>query len=246
MAQDEMKKYGRDSLFTPLFQYMQNKEVDSAFAFLDSINIETHGLPYYKAAQLIKLDIKFDVGSWDMSIANDIQNLLPYWEADSLNLLNMYAIVCKKNGELEEARKTFEFCYQKREDPIFLCNIMGMNNLENRTEENLQYESKIVKDSLNRGYYMLGSTYLKLGKNKKAFDFYALHLESSPSKFREPETCLKLIEIIQQENYKVDACEYYKLLPQYFDSLSPYELNRDKEFIADMRKKYESIDLDCE
>ena len=116
IAQDEMQKYGQDPLFAPLFTYMLNKEVDSAFAFLDSISIEGHGLPHYKAAQLIKLDIKFDLGRWDMSIANDIQNLLPYWESDSLNLLNMYAIVCKKNGELKEARETFEFCYQKREE----------------------------------------------------------------------------------------------------------------------------------
>lgn len=225
---------------------MQIKEVDSALAFLDSISIDAHGLARYKAAQLFKLDIKHDLGRWDMSIADDIQNLLPYWEEDSLNLLNMYAIVCKKNGKLKEARETFEFCYDKRKDPIFLFNIMGMNNLENRSNENLQYESKIINDSLTIGFYMLGSTYEELGKNKQAFDYYVLYLESVPSKFREPEACLKLIEIIQKENYKVDACEYYNSLHQYFESLSPYELNKDKGFITKMRDKFESIELDCQ
>ena len=78
IAQEEKEIYGRDSIFTPLFQHMQNAEVDSAIFFLESISIEEHGMPYFKAAQLYKLDIKLDLGTWDMSIAKDIQNLLPY------------------------------------------------------------------------------------------------------------------------------------------------------------------------
>jgi len=244
-AQTELDQYGRDSLFTPLFKYMENRKYDSAMVFLDGITLEKYPLHYYKTALMYKIDIKLDSDHWDMSLVNDMGEMLKYWEADSSNYLNMYGVVLRRNGLNEKAREIFELGYSKYGDQIYLNNILSLNNIEEKPEQNLKYEDAIIKDSIVNGYHILGESYRQLNDLNKALYYFKLYESQSRGAYLNPKVYIEIIELIQEAKTEDNICEYKKLFVNYIENLSDYEKSREKDEIEKLKKEMNDLKLKC-
>lgn len=244
-AQTELDQYGRDSLFIPLFNHMENRQYDSAMVFLDGITLDKYPLHYYKTALMYKIDIKLDSKNWDMSLVNDMGEMLNYWEGDSSNYLNMYGVVLRRNGLNEKAREIFELGYSKYGNQIYLNNILSLNNIEEKPERNLEYEDAIMKDSIINGYHILGESYHQLNEFNKALYYFKLYESASRGDYLNPKVYIEIIELIQETKVEDDICQYKELFVSYIENLSDYEKEREKDEIEKLNKEMNNLKLKC-
>lgn len=244
-AQTELDQYGNDPLFIPLFNHMKNKQYDSAMVFLDGIILDKYPLHYYKTALMFKIDIKLDNYQWDMSLVNDMGEMLKYWEADSSNFLNMYGVVLRRNGLNEKAREIFELGYSKYGDQIYLNNILSLNNIEEKPERNLKYEDAIIKDSIISGYFILGESYRQLKELNKAIYYFKLYESTTRGAEINPRVYIEIIKIINETKVDEDVCFYKNLFVSYIENLSEYEKQRVISEIEKVNKEMNDLKLKC-
>ena len=244
-AQSEVEKYGKDSLFIPFFEYVENLQYDSAIIYLDKITPKKHPIYYYKTALLYKIEMKIDSRNWDLSLVEDMGEMLNYWQGDSSNYLNMYGVVLRENDLNKKARKIFELGYEKYNDKILLQNILSLNNIEKKSKRNLEYEDLILKDSMVTGYYILGETYRQLDNPKNALYYFKLYESELRGRYINPKVYLDIIKLLYQTKSIINACEYSYLFTKHLENLSEYEKNSNKDLLDKYESEIISFKLEC-